>query len=67
MVPEIDAWDIELLLAVKGLPWDRPRADPAARFRLLVTRAADQAWRWRWQQGIPFVLFNMVVPVRRGR
>ena len=21
MVPEIDAWDIELLLAVKGLPW----------------------------------------------
>ena len=23
MVPEIDAWDIELLLAVKGLPWDR--------------------------------------------
>ena len=30
MVPEIDAWDIELLLAVKGLPWDRRRADPAA-------------------------------------
>ena len=34
MVPEIDAWDIELLLAVKGLPWDRRRADPAARIRL---------------------------------
>ena len=29
-----DAWDIELLLAVKGLPWDRRRADPAARIRL---------------------------------
>ena len=36
MVPEIDAWDIELLLAVKGLPWDRRRADPAARIRLLA-------------------------------
>ena len=34
MVPEIDAWDIELLLAVKGLPCDRRRADPAARIRL---------------------------------
>ena len=34
MVPEVDAWDIELLLAVKGLPWDRRRADPAARIRL---------------------------------
>ena len=34
MVPEIDAWDIEFLLAVKGLPWDRRRADPAARIRL---------------------------------
>ena len=34
MVPEIDAWDIELLLAVKGLPWDRRQADPAARIRL---------------------------------
>ena len=34
MVPEIDAWDIELLLAVKGLPWDHLRADPAARIRL---------------------------------
>ena len=34
MVPEIDAWDIELLLAVKGLPWDRRRAEPAARIRL---------------------------------
>ena len=34
MVLEIDAWDIELLLAVKGLPWDRRRADPAARIRL---------------------------------
>ena len=34
MVPEIDAWGIELLLAVKGLPWDRRRADPAARIRL---------------------------------
>ena len=34
MVPEIDAWDIELLLAVKGLPWDRRRGDPAARIRL---------------------------------
>ena len=34
MVPEIGAWDIELLLAVKGLPWDRRRADPAARIRL---------------------------------
>ena len=34
MVPEIDAWDTELLLAVKGLPWDRRRADPAARIRL---------------------------------
>ena len=34
MVPEIDAWDIELLLAVKGLPWDRRRVDPAARIRL---------------------------------
>ena len=31
MVPEIDAWDIDLLLAVKGLPWDRRRANPAAR------------------------------------
>ena len=34
MVPEIDAWDIELLLAVKGLPRHRRRADPAARIRL---------------------------------
>ena len=34
MVPEIDAWDIELLPEVKGLPWDRQRADPAARIRL---------------------------------
>ena len=34
MVPEIDAWDIELQLAVKALPWDRRRADPAARIRL---------------------------------
>ena len=34
MVPEIDAWNIELLLAVKGLPWDCRRADPAARIRL---------------------------------
>ena len=34
MVPEIDAWDIELLLAVKGLPCARRRADPAARIRL---------------------------------
>ena len=34
MVPEIDAWDIELLLAVKGLPWDLRRADLAARIRL---------------------------------
>ena len=33
MVPEIDAWDIELL-AVKRLPLDRRRADPAARIRL---------------------------------
>ena len=33
----------------------------------LMMRAAEQTWRWRWQQGIPFVLFNMVVPVRRGR
>ena len=34
MVLEIDAWDIELLLAVKELPWDRRRADTAARIRL---------------------------------
>ena len=34
MVPEIDAWDTGLLLAIKGLPWDRRRADPAARTRL---------------------------------
>ena len=144
MVPEIGAWDIQLLLAVKGLPWDHRRADPAARVRLpapevppehvlpppvgepggsrsrrvyikrdveirkygvtigcpgcmaitsettaqghsdecwariehkmleesvqgLMMRAAEQTWRWRWLQGIPFVLFNMVVPVRRGR
>ena len=33
MVPEIDAWDIELLL-VKELPWDGRRADLAARIRL---------------------------------
>ena len=33
----------------------------------LMTRVAGQTWRWRWQQGIPFVLFNMVVPVRRGK
>ena len=33
-VPESDAWDVELLLTVKGLPWDRRRADPAARLRL---------------------------------
>ena len=33
----------------------------------LMMRAAEQTWRWRWLQGIPFVLFNMVVPVRRGR
>ena len=31
MIPEINAWDIELLL---GLPLDRRRADPAARIRL---------------------------------
>ena len=34
MVLEIDAWDIKLLLAVKGLPCARRRADPAARIRL---------------------------------
>ena len=34
MVLKIDAWDVELLLAVKGLPWDRGRAEPAARIRL---------------------------------
>ena len=34
ILPEIDAWDIELLLAVKGRPWNRRRADPAARIRL---------------------------------
>ena len=30
LVLESDAWDIELLLAVKGLPWARRRAYPAA-------------------------------------
>ena len=34
MVPQIDAWDIELLLAVKRLPWDRRRDDLAGRIRL---------------------------------
>ena len=26
----------------------------------LMMRAAEETWRWRWYQGIPFVLFNMV-------
>ena len=34
MVPESDAWDIELLLAVEGLPWDHRRTDPAVRIHL---------------------------------
>ena len=33
-VPEIKTWDIELLLAVKRLPWDCRRPDPAAGLRL---------------------------------
>ena len=37
LVPEVDAWDVELLLAVKGLPWDRRRADPSATVRLPIT------------------------------
>ena len=36
LVPESDAWDIELLLAVNWLPWDRRRADPTARIRLMA-------------------------------
>ena len=38
MVLGIDAWDIELVLAVKGLRWDRRRADPAARIRLQLQK-----------------------------
>ena len=30
LMPESDAWDVELLLAVKGLPWDRQRRAAAA-------------------------------------
>ena len=33
MKREIDPWDIDLLLAVEGHPWDRQRADRAARIR----------------------------------
>ena len=28
--------------------------------QVLMMRAVDQKWRWRWQQGIPFVLFILV-------
>ena len=34
MVHEFDAWDIELLLGVKELPWDCRRVDPATRIHL---------------------------------
>ena len=43
MVPEIDARDIELLLAVKGLPWDRRRADPAGTNSSPSSRSAARA------------------------
>ena len=124
-MPEIDASVFELLLAVKGLPWNRRRADPAARIRFPVPevppehvlqppvgepagprsrrvyirrdvrirkygvtiwctgcmaitagttalkRQSDENVQGLMmraaKQGIPFVLFNMVVPVRRGR
>ena len=42
LVPESGAWDIELPLAVKVLPWDRRRADPAARIRLPAPEVAPE-------------------------
>ena len=31
LVPQEECWDSELLLSVKGLPWDRQRRDPTTR------------------------------------
>ena len=36
--PDESAWDLELLLSVKGLPWDRERRDPTIWVSLLSTR-----------------------------
>jgi hypothetical protein len=38
LMPEEDAWDSELVLAVKGVPWDRMKAEAAE--RILMPRVA---------------------------
>ena len=43
VVLEIDAWDIELLLTVKGLPCDRRRADPCSANSSPGSRGAARA------------------------
>ena len=62
MVPEIDAWDIELLLAVKGLPWDRRRADPAARIKSsLGSRGAARARRVYFRRAVEIRKYGVTV------